>query len=320
MNKPDVSNADLLRSAVAGLCGDPKTMESKWLYDHDGSQLFEDITRLPEYYPTRTERGILEAGIDVFQRYLPPAATLVELGSGASVKTRILLDGLKGLAAYLPIDISASFVHASAKELSADYPTLTIEPVVADFMAEIRLPDVFIAKPKAVFFPGSTLGNLDPTEAAGLLTRIRRWDRLEAFIIGIDLVKDQDVLVRAYDDSAGITAAFNLNLLKRLNYELGTDFDLDSFAHEARWNTDRSRIEMHLVSKVAQTVTVGSHEISFAAGESIHTENSRKYTRDTFTKIAASAGLSVAEFLTDVDELFAVAILVVADEETAAHR
>lgn len=313
MNKPEVENADLYRSAVAGLCGKPKTLESKWFYDHAGSQLFEDITRLPEYYPTRTEKGILKAGIDDFQRYLPPAAALVELGSGASVKTRILLDGLQGLAAYLPIDISATFVQASARELAAGYPDLIIEPVVADFMADIQLPAAFSTSPKAVFFPGSTLGNVDAGEATSLLKRVRHWDGLEAFIIGIDLVKDPDVLVRAYDDAAGVTAAFNLNILKRLNRELGTGFDLDSFGHEARWNADKARIEMHLVSKIAQTVSIGPNEVVFAAGESIHTENSRKYTRESFGRIAASAGLSVAEFLTDADELFAVAILVVAD-------
>lgn len=313
MDAPVSESADLYRSAVAGLTSVPKTLESKWFYDRTGSQLFEDITRLPEYYPTRTETAILRDAVGTIRRYLPPDTTLIELGSGASVKTRILLDGLPEVVAYVPIDISAGFLKATAKDLSADYPALDIEPVVGDFMADIEFPDGFTDGPRAVFFPGSTIGNLTADEASALLRRVGRWPNLKAFIVGIDLVKDPDILVRAYDDSAGVTAAFNLNLLERLNREIDADFNLASFTHEARWNAERARIEMHLVSTNAQTVTVGDHEIDFAAGETIHTENSRKYTRDSFGRIASAAGLSIAEFLTDPEDLFAVVVLVGAD-------
>jgi len=303
-------NTALLKSAMAGLSKPQKTLESKWFYDQAGSELFEKITDLPEYYLTRTEKAILQAGIVPLRRHIPAGTTLVELGSGASVKTRILLDGLPGLKAYLPIDISASFLFSTADALAHDYPDLFIDPVVADFLGDVRLPPAHAGNPKAAFFPGSTLGNLDDRAATSLLSRIRGWDQVNAFVIGIDLVKDTDTLISAYDDAAGVTAAFNCNLLHRLNRETGAHFDVDSFRHEARWNSEKARIEMHLVSRSDQTVLIGTDQVHFAAGESIHTENSRKYTRESFSRIAAEGGWSIAEFLTDANALFAVAVLV----------
>jgi dimethylhistidine N-methyltransferase len=310
MDKSIIENQALWASARAGLQATPKTMESKWFYDHAGSVLFEEITELAEYYPTRTEVSILSAHAKTLATYVPQGAALVELGSGASVKTRILLDEMGDLETYVPVDISAQFLLQSSAQLQQRYPALTIEPVVADFMRAIALPQKLEAQPKTMFFPGSTLGNLDAAAAVELLARMRQLSGAHAFIIGIDLVKDTKVLIDAYDDAKGVTAAFNLNLLTRMNAEIGADFDLETFGHEARWNAQEARIEMHLVSRIAQTVRVGSIEISFDEGESIHTENSRKYTPDSFSEIAARAGWAIDAFLTDPAQKFAVAVLV----------
>ncbi|WP_300543144.1 L-histidine N(alpha)-methyltransferase [Maricaulis sp.] len=295
--------------ALDGLRSDPKWIDSKWLYDAEGSAIFEEITQLPEYYPTRTETRILREEVHALQRVLAPGTVLVELGSGASVKTRILLDGADHLAAYVPVDISARFLEETAHGLRQHYPDLDISPVIADFTGDIDLPPALDGAPKTVFFPGSTIGNLPHDTAAAMLGRIRRWNGIGALILGIDLVKDTGTLVRAYDDSAGVTAAFNLNLLKRMNREIGADFDLSAFTHEARWNTAHSRIEMHLVSQDDQVVPVAGADIHFSRGETIHTENSRKYTRDSLAAIARKGGWEIADFLTDPDRLFAVAIL-----------
>ena len=309
MDSAMIHDRDFADSALEGLQAEPKWLDSKWLYDAEGSAIFEQITQLPEYYPTRTETRILKDEIGALSRVLDPGTVLVELGSGASVKTRILLDAASELGAYVPVDISAEFLEETAEGLREAYPGTPIRPVVGDFTQDIRLPAALDAEPKTAFFPGSTIGNLPHDTAAAMLDRLRHWPGIKALILGLDLVKDTTTLVEAYDDAAGVTADFNLNLLRRMNREIGADFDLSAFHHEARWNAELSRIEMHLVSDRAQTVTVAGTPITFAEGESIHTENSRKYTREAFAAIADRGGWEIADFLTDGDQLFAVAVL-----------
>lgn len=309
MTTDTATNPDLLQAAISGLTGPAKSIDPKWFYDARGSALFEDITRLPEYYPTRTETRILRSNIGTLAGHVPEGAALIELGSGASIKTRILLDGLDGLAAYLPVDVSAAFLHETAARLSRLYPDLAIRPIVGDFMAPLDLPQDFGDHPKVGFFPGSTIGNLEPHRAQSLLSAVRHWPGVHAFVVGIDLVKDTGTLIRAYDDAAGVTAAFNLNILERLNREAAAAFDPAKFRHEARWNGDLARIEMHLVSRVDQSVRIGPATAHFRAGDSIHTENSHKYTRTGFASMARLAGWRQASFLTDDQNLFAVAVL-----------
>ncbi|MBD3625232.1 MAG: L-histidine N(alpha)-methyltransferase, partial [Rhodobacteraceae bacterium] len=279
-----------------------------------GSAMFVQLTRLPEYYPTRTEVGILRAEADRIAELVPPGAALIEPGAGASVKTRILLDRLQDrLAAYVPLDISGGFLEEVAQGLRADYPALPIRPVVADFMQALPVPGDLHDAPKVVFFPGSTIGNLDRAQAQGLLRRVRDLPHVTRMILGVDLVKDAEVLVRAYDDAAGVTAAFNRNVLVRLNREAGGGFDPDSFRHEARWNAEAARIEMHLVSDRAQKVRVGHDIVSFDAGESIHTENCQKYTPERLGALVGPAGWKLGRLLTDAKDMFAVAVLERAD-------
>ena len=303
-------NAELVADALDGLGSTPKWMSPKWFYDDAGSALFEKITRLPEYYPTRTEVSILRTRADALAAHVPDGAALVELGSGASVKSRLLLDALPRLGAYVPVDISEPFLLAAGARLAADYAELEVVPVGGDFTEDLVFPKRVDAMKKVAFFPGSTLGNLGNAEASALLQRVRSWTGIRAFILGIDLVKDADVLVRAYDDGAGVTAAFNRNLLDRLNREAGADFDTTAFAHRAVWNDTQERIEMHLVSQTAQQVRLGGTQIFFDAGETIHTESSRKYTPQKMRKLAEGTGWRVDEFLTDECGYFAVVVMV----------
>ena len=309
MDVATIQNGALLSSAMKGLRRSRKWMESKWFYDDAGSALFEQITHLPEYYPTRTETAILRDNADRLAAFLPHGSALVELGSGASRKTRILLDAAPGLGAYVPVDISEGFLRETAARLADDYPDLVVVPVVGDFTGEVTLPRPIAERGKTIFFPGSTIGNLDQLDAVNLLKRMRGWEAVDAFILGVDLVKDPATLVRAYDDAAGVTAAFNLNLLERMNREIGALFNLSAFRHEARWNAAKERIEMHLVSLRDQVVPVGRADIAFSEGESIHTENSHKYTLDRIETMAAESGWSVSQFLRDEDHLFAVVVL-----------
>ena len=308
MTETTIEARELAEAALEGLRAHPKGLSPKWFYDAHGSDLFEQITALPEYYPARTERAILETRLDEIADHVPDDAVLVELGSGASVKTRLLLDGLPQLSGYVPIDISETFLLETASRLRADYPNLAITPVVADFMAPITLPDLG-GRPVVGFFPGSTLGNLDNRGAVELLGRLRAWPDHAALILGLDLVKPVEVLEAAYDDAQGVTAAFNLNLLTRLNREAGADFDLSAFRHKAVWNDAAQRVEMHLESLRAQEVRIAGKPITFAAGETIHTENSHKFSPETLSAMASRAGWEIAGILTDPDELFAVAML-----------
>jgi dimethylhistidine N-methyltransferase len=293
---------------LAGLGRSPKTLPSRWLYDDRGSELFEQITQLPEYYPTRTETAILRERAGEIAAFCGPRALLIEYGAGAGVKTEIVLGALQNPALYLPVDIAGDFLVASAARIERRFPYIEIRPVVADFTDDFDLPaDLPRLAPRAAFFPGSTIGNLAPEDAVAFLRRVRGHVGGEGrAVVGVDLRKEVDILVRAYDDSAGVTAAFNLNLLERINRELGGDFDLARFAHEARWNPDSSAIEMHLVSLEAQQATIDGRTVRFAAGETIHTEDSRKYSTGGFEALAAAAGWRVAHVWTDQEGLFAL--------------
>ncbi len=309
MDTMTVIDPQLHKEALAGLRAEPKVLHPKWFYDERGSALFEQITVLPEYYPTRTELSILREHVGRIAPYVEEDAALIELGSGASTKTRILLDALDAVGAYVPVDISETFLRAVAQEIDRSYPDLEVIPLAGDLLQDLDLPDAVSGRPAVGFFPGSTLGNLEPPEARALLRRIRQWPDIAGLVLGTDLVKDPRVLVSAYDDAQGVTAAFNRNVLVRLNREAGADFEPDSFMHEARWNPDKARIEMHLVSRSDQDVRIGSETVSFREGESIHTENSHKYTRATLEAMAEPSGWRIAEFMTDSDGLFAVTVL-----------
>ncbi|GAA0265021.1 Histidine N-alpha-methyltransferase [Methylorubrum aminovorans] len=304
---PLSENGLFLADVWDGLGASPKVLPAKYFYDAAGSALFEQITVLPEYYPTRTELGILDARGTEIAALLPEGAALVEFGSGSTAKLRRLLRHLPGLSAYLPVDVSGEFLREQAVTLRGDFPDLAVEPVVADFTRPFALPGGFENRALAGFFPGSTIGNFEPGEAARLLDVFGRILGAGAtLVLGVDLVKDRSVLEAAYDDAARVTAAFNLNLLHRINRELDGEIDPDAFAHRAFFNEAASRIEMHLVSRRAQSVRVAGRGFAFAEGESIHTENSYKYTLDGFRTLAARAGWASVEAWTDRDGLFSV--------------
>jgi len=277
---------------VAGLRDSPKHISPMYFYDALGSRLFDRICELKEYYPTRTELRILEQHGNDIARSIGDDVLLVEFGSGSSMKTRLLLDRLPTLAAYVPVDISRSHLLNAAQSISASYPDLEVMPVCADFTRPFMLPTP--RKPASrivVFFPGSTIGNFDPPAALSLLRVMRQVAGADGgLVVGTDLVKDVNVLIRAYDDSEGVTADFNLNVLRRFNNEMGASFDLDQFEHRAVWNAAASRIEMHLVSRCAQSVVVAGETIEFQAGEAIVTEHCHKYTVNGFAAQAAMAG------------------------------
>ena len=285
------------RDLIAGLSQSPKVASPKWFYDARGSDLFEDITRLPEYYPTRQEAALLRAVAPRWAEQFGPGAVLVEFGSGASEKTRIVLDAAPGLAAYVPIDISADALNGAVERIGEGYPDLKVVPLVGDFLHMPPLPDGIGSGRRIGFFPGSTLGNLERDEAIAFLKSARSLLGPDAlFILGVDLVKQPEVLIAAYDDAAGVTAAFNRNLLVRANRELEADFDIDDFAHEARWNAEAQRMEMHLVAGRDMEVIIGDSRVSFVEGETIHTESSRKFTEQTVRELATMAGWSVTTF------------------------
>lgn len=296
-----------LDDVLTGLSAPQKFLSAKYFYDAAGSDLFESITRQPEYYPTRTELGILDAQGAAIAATLPAEANLVEFGSGSTVKVRRLMVHRPDLAAYVPVDVSESFLLSEAEALARDFPNLTIAPVAADFTRAFTLPAGLSDGPVAGFFPGSTIGNFEPPQATRLLAHFGRVLGVGAtLIIGVDLVKEKAVLDAAYDDAAGVTAAFNRNLLVRMRHELGAELDLDAFAHRAFFNPEASRIEMHLVSLKAQTIRIADQGIAFAAGETIHTENSYKYTVESFRALAGEAGWRAAAVWTDPDRLFSI--------------
>jgi L-histidine N-alpha-methyltransferase len=292
---------------IAGLGDQPKWLSAKYFYDAAGSDLFEEITRLPEYYPTRTELKILEANAPAMSAYIPLAAALVEFGTGSTKKARILIEAAPQIAAYVPVDISGEFLAQEAAAMRRAVWNIAILPVVADFTRDFDLPPQIRARPRVGFFPGSTIGNFEPADATEFLRQAGRILGAGAtMIVGVDRIKDEAVLNAAYDDAAGVTARFNLNILRRMNRELGGNFDLASFRHRAFYNVADHRIEMHLVSLQAQTVTVAGRSFTFAEGETIHTENSYKYTVESFRALARDAGWRPVETWTDANDHFAV--------------
>lgn len=307
----------LLADALAGLAATPKHLPSKYFYDARGSRLFERICELPEYYPTRVELAIMRDSVDAMGKALGPNVRLVEYGSGSGLKTRLLLEHLDAPVAYVPVEISRSALAASVAELGREFPAIEMLPVCADFTQPITLPRAARApRQTVVYFPGSTLGNFSPEAALRLLRQMHA----EAgqgggllnggVLIGVDLVKERAALEAAYNDAAGVTAEFTLNLLVRMNHEIGADFDLGGFHHQARWHALAQRIETRIVSDRAQDVHVGGRTFHFAAGEAMLVELSCKYTPEGFARLAARAELHTAQVWTDPARQFSVQWLV----------
>lgn len=307
----DATDAALRADVLHGLTRQPKTLPPKWFYDARGSELFEEITRLPEYYPTRAEREIL-SGRAAEIAAASGARTLVELGSGSSEKTRFLLDALPGLDTYVPVDVSESALRGAADALLAERPQLSVHALIADFTAGLSLPDT--PGPRLVAFLGGTLGNLLPGERAVFLESVRSLlTPGDALLLGTDLVKDEEVLVAAYDDAAGVTAAFNRNVLSVVDRELGADFSPDDFEHVARWNPREEWIEMRLRARRALTVKIPQLDlvVPFDAGEELRTEVSAKFREDGVRRELAGAGLRLTHWWTDSGDRFALSLATV---------
>jgi dimethylhistidine N-methyltransferase len=303
---------DELDEIVAGLSRPEKMISPKYFYDERGSQLFDSITRLPEYYPTETELGIMRDNIGEIVSLVGKQASLIEFGSGSSLKTRILLEHLDELAAYVTVDISEDHLLDSARQLRKEFPDLDVIPLVADFTQAFELPSPAIMPLRnVVYFPGSTIGNFTH-DAAHELLRVMHQEAGEggALLIGVDLQKDPDIIWRAYNDSAGVTAEFNLNMLRHLNREFDADFDLDAWEHNAEYNEDEGRIEIRLISDKDQEVRVGDRSFSIDQDEAILTEYSHKYTLEGFAGMAAAAGFRVEHVWMDAERLFSVQFLV----------
>ena len=301
--------ASLREAVLEGLAARPKTIPPKFFYDERGSRLFDAITELPEYYPTRTEIGLLERHAGEIAALTGPRCLLVELGSGSSRKVRILLEGLEPRA-YVPLDISREHLRHSATTLAAEHPGLQVHAVCTDYSTLRQLPFNAAGCPKLLFFPGSSIGNMDPDEARAFLRRMGGLAGPDgSLLIGVDLKKDPALLHAAYNDGQGVTAAFNRNLLVRINRELDAGFDLDAFRHRAFYNDEAGRVEMHLVSSTAQQVAVDGAQFAFAEGETIHTENSYKYAVDEFRSLAREAGLSPVHHWVDNRNLFSLHFL-----------
>ena len=294
------------KDVLTGLSEMQKAVPARWLYDDAGSQLFEDITQIPEYYPTRAETEILRDRGGEFAEAIGRGRAVVEFGSGSSVKTPLLLEQIEP-AAYVPLDIAGDFLRASAVELSAKFPGLPVHPVEADFMRRVELPDEVAGMPHLGFFPGSTIGNMVPRTAVDLLRTMRETlGESSQLLIGMDLIKDQSVLEAAYDDAAGVTAEFNLNLARRINRELNGTIDVDNLRHVARWNDDFARIEMHLEAQQEMTFAVAGTEFSMAARETIHTENSHKFGRRSSNTLLLAGGWTPVDRWTDSMKRFSL--------------
>jgi len=293
---------------VAGLSKPQKTISPKYFYDERGSQLFEQITELPEYYLTDAELEIMRDNVDAMAAMIGKTASLIEFGSGSSLKTRILLEHIKDLAAYVPVDISQDHLWSSASKIRGEFPGLDVLPVVADFTQPFALPTPAIMPVKnVVYFPGSTIGNFEHEQAMSLL-RVMHQEAGEngALLIGVDLQKDAEVISRAYNDSAGVTAAFNRNMLRHLNKGYGANFDLDEYVHRAVYDEARGRVVIELVSQSDQRFEIGDTEFAIAEGETILTEYSHKYTLAGFAAMAHEVGFEVERVWTDAAELFSV--------------
>jgi dimethylhistidine N-methyltransferase len=297
-----------MREIVEGLSQDRKTISPKYFYDERGSQLFDQITELPEYYLTDAELEIMRANVDEMAALVGKTASLIEFGSGSSLKTRVLLENLDDLAAYVPVDISEEHLYASAQQLRGEFPGLDIRPVVADFTKTFSLPNPTILPIRnVVYFPGSTIGNFERDMAMELL-RVMHAEAGEngALLIGVDLQKDPDIIENAYNDDAGVTAEFNLNMLRHLNESYGANFDLDAFEHSAVYDEDEGRVVIELISQAEQTVEIANTEFELSDGEAILTEYSHKYTLRGFAEMANAAGFAIEKVWTDPDQLFSV--------------
>ena len=304
------ADATFRADVLTGLARAQKQLPAKYFYDEQGSHLFDRITDLEEYYPTRTERAILKRHASAMAERCGPDVLLIEPGAGSLVKVRHLLDHLVRPAGFIPVDVSGEHLHRAARHLALEYPGLMIRPVTADFTRPYSIPSIRASR-RVIFFPGSTLGNFEPPEADTLLRQMaRQVGSGGGVLLGIDLQKDTATLEAAYDDAQGVTAAFNLNLLTRINRELDGDFDLNAFTHRALFNQEHSRIEMHLVSRSAQRVRVGDQVFHFRKGESIHTENSYKYNLAELRTRAARWNLRIEQTWTDERGYFALLYLV----------
>lgn len=311
--------ADLCTEVLNGLASQPKRIPPKFFYDEQGSRLFDAICELPEYYPTRIEAALLQDHAREIAALAGPECLLIELGSGASKKVRLLLDALRPCA-YMGIDISKDFLVDSASKLAADYPWLEVHAACADFSQTLNLAYCPLGFKRLAFFPGSSIGNFEPEDALRFLQRLRQMLGPDgALLIGVDLKKDARILHAAYNDAQGVTAAFNLNLLRRIKRELGADLDLAGFRHQAFYNEGQGRIEMHLVSRRKQQVRIAGHSFNFEAGETIHTENSYKYSIADFQSLAARAGYRAEQVWTDKQRLFSVHYLPVNEIVYCAH-
>lgn len=308
------SSESFLDAVVKGLSAAPKTLPAKFFYDEKGSGLFAEITALPEYYPTRTEMKLLQKIGAELKGLIPKGSKLVEFGSGSTEKVRILIDTVEHFTTYIAIDISGDYLKAEAEDLASDHPGLDIVAICADYTKLNALPGGMKGGDDCTgFFPGSTIGNMTPDEAVRFLAQIAKLLGPGAgLVIGADLKKDPAILNAAYNDAKGTTAAFNMNMLERINAELGGDFDLGQFRHRAFYNDKKGRIEMHLESLKDQTVTISGHAFRFKKGETIHTENSYKFTREEFASLAGKAGFRAVKYWQDEDALFSIHFLQVA--------
>lgn len=303
----DEASEEFARDLVGGLRRSPKEIPCKYFYDARGSELFDRICRLPEYYQTRTETALLREHAAEIARLMGPRVELIEFGAGSLAKVRILLDALEAPQSYVPIDISGDYLLEVVVGLEEDYPDMTLRPVIADFTQELTLPTREMAVSRRVgFFPGSTIGNFPRPAAVAFLKNAAKVLKSGGLLIGTDLVKDPAILHAAYNDQAGVTATFNKNLLLRANRELGANFDLNQFAHHACYNPMARKIEMYLVSLARQTVRVAGETVRFAEGEAVHTEDSHKYTLEGFTELAIEAGFAPRKSWTDAHRLFAI--------------
>lgn len=305
-----VSNTEI-SEIVDGLSAEQKQISPKYFYDERGSQLFDEITRLPEYYLTNTELCIMRDNIDAIVALVGKQASLIEFGSGSSLKTRVLLEHLSELAAYVPVDISEDHLHTSADEIRNEFPHIDVLPVVADFTKQFELPTPLIMPVKnVVYFPGSTIGNFEHEMAMELL-RVMHHEAGEngALLIGVDLQKDPQVIESAYNDSAGVTAKFNLNMLQHLNRDYGANFDVGEFEHSANYDSEKGRVVIELISQTDQTFEIADTVFEIAGGEAILTEFSHKYTLSGFEMMANEAGFSVEKIWTDAEQLFSVQFL-----------
>jgi dimethylhistidine N-methyltransferase len=304
------ARADFAEAVLTGLARPPRSIPCRFFYDAAGSALFEEITALPEYYPTRVETELLITHGAEIARLAGGERVLVEFGSGSSRKTSLLIQALAGVRAYVPIDIAGESLAEAAEWLKEQHADVVIAPLIADFTTAVALPAIARRGPRLGFFSGSTIGNLTHAEAGAFLANAAQLlGQDSAFLIGVDLKKSPAILLPAYDDAKGVTAAFNLNLLVRINRELGGTFDLSRFAHEAVYDVGAGRIEMRLVSLADQTVRVAGQNLAFAAGERIHTENSHKYSVSQFQTLARGAGWTPIGAWTDQDQLFSLHLL-----------